>query len=72
MENGALDATILSPTQRELLSNIEAKVGICSRCDWRTGCDRCDVSKCLRYLLVDELMAPEPRERGRPKAKAAK
>ena len=49
-----------------LLSKTETKSGICGRCDWVRGCDRCDVSKALRKMLVDDLMSSEPRKRGRP------
>ena len=66
IENGSLDGTSLSKEKQDILSKVEKKAGVCSRCRFRKGCDECDVFKAMRKMFTDELMASEPRKRGRP------
>ena len=28
--------------------------GVCARCHWRSGCDKCDYEKAVRYWLCKE------------------
>ena len=39
---------------------LERGAGVCSRCDWRRGCDECDPFKALRFYVRKELSIEFP------------
>ena len=72
VSEGTLTADILRPAfLREYEKVCENGAGVCSRCDWQSGCLSCDPFKALRYWVRQELKRPEedvrPRAKGRPK-----
>ena len=73
VSEGTLTADILRPAfLREYEKVLEKGAGVCSRCDWQSGCLSCDPFKALRYWVRQELKRPEedvrPRAKGRPKS----
>ena len=52
----------------EKVITIEASgFGVCGRCKWHYGCDRCSGEKAFRYWLMQEIKDELKAKRGRPK-----
>ena len=68
----------LRDEDREAFGFVSAKpFGLCGRCAWRSGCDRCDEAKAWSYACrmtlwhsTNEALRPRAKPRGRPKKAA--
>ena len=49
----------LTPEQQVECEHIKALgLGVCSKCNWSSGCLKCDFSKAVRYYLKDKKIKP--------------
>ena len=61
----------LLPEYKRMVEKVaERGIGVCSRCQWRSGCSQCDETKALRYYLRKQLSQSPKATVGRPKKKA--
>ena len=73
VSEGALTAEILRPAYLRAYEKVFERdvVGMCSRCEWGSGCSDCEPFKALRYWVRKELQNPQEEVRakakGRPK-----